>query len=71
MNFEVAVPATVASSVRSTLDDLVGRAAVRETADGLVVSVVDQAALVGLIDRLHDLGVAIGEVRPGTSAPPP
>lgn len=67
MNFEVAVPAKVAPSVRSALIDLVGSEAIRETPDRLVVTVVDQAALVGLIDRLHDLGVRIGEVSTRTS----
>lgn len=65
MGFEVSLPGKVGSSVCSELDELVGGAALRETADGLIVSVADQAALVGLIDWLHDAGVAIGEVRSG------
>lgn len=70
MSFELALRDGIGASVRSVLNDLVGAAAIRESADGVVVSVIDQAELVGLIDRLHDLGVVLGEVRAAPSNGP-
>ena len=60
--FNVVLAAAGTRTLRSMLADLVGESAVESRADATVLSVRDQAALVTVISRLHDLGLEIDRV---------
>jgi hypothetical protein len=65
MGFEVEVTAHATGSLLHLLADSVGESSIRATDDTLVLSVVDQAALVAVVARLNDLGITIDNVRRG------
>ena len=59
MKYDVEVAARSTRTLRRMLSDFVDESAMRATGDRLVVSVVDQAALVTVIARLNDLGIRV------------
>jgi hypothetical protein len=63
MPFDVVVIGHAERTVRSMLDELVGRESIRWVDDGLVLSIRDQSALVAVLARLNELGVKIDRVR--------
>jgi hypothetical protein len=63
LSFEIVVRATAEQPVPQWLTDAVGPDHVDRQDDGrLRVSVADQAAMVGVLNRLHDLGLEIESV---------
>jgi hypothetical protein len=62
MAFDIVVAGTVPRAVRRGLVDLVGDDAVVERGDHLVLAARDQAAMIGILHRLNDLGLDIDRI---------
>lgn len=62
MGYDVEVTVRATRTLRRTLSDFVGESAIHATEDTLVLTVVDQAALVTLIARLNNLGIRVEQV---------
>lgn len=59
MGFVVEVAGRGTRAVNLVLAELLGARSVRPANGSLMISVVDQSALVALVSRLNDLGLAI------------
>jgi hypothetical protein len=62
MAFDIEVAGTLQRTVRRRLSEIVGGDAVREWQGHIVVSAGDQAAMIGLLHRLNDLGLDIQRI---------
>ncbi len=62
MAFDIEVAGTLPRAVRSGLVDLVGDDAVSERGGHTVLSARDQAAMIGILHRLNDLGLDIDRI---------
>jgi len=62
MAFDIEVTGSLQRTVRRRLSDIVGDDAVHDRHGHVVVSVGDQAAMIGLLHRLNDLGLEIERV---------
>lgn len=62
MTFEIEVAGRLRRTVRHRLAELVGGAAVAERAGHLVVSAGDQAAMIGILHHLNDLGLDVDRI---------
>lgn len=60
--FEIAVAGTLPRTTRHRLVELIGDDAVGEGEHGIVVSARDQAAMIGILHRLNDLGLVIDRI---------
>jgi hypothetical protein len=60
--FAIEVVGILGGTMRRCLVDLVGADAVAEQAGTTVVSAPDQAAMIGVLHRLHDLGLRVERV---------
>lgn len=61
--FEIALAGTLARTTRHRLVELIGDDAVGERGDDVVVvSARDQAAMIGILHRLNDLGLVIDRI---------
>lgn len=69
MSFDIEVSGTLRRTVRHRLVELVGDAAVAERPGRVVVSVDDQAAMIGVAQRLNDLGLDIERIERVCDAP--
>ena len=63
MAFDIEVTGTLQRTVRHRLVELVGDDAVDERAGRIVVSACDQAAMIGVLHRLNDLGLDIDRIQ--------
>jgi hypothetical protein len=63
MSFDVEVAGQIQRTLYERLSELIGRSSIRTTGSTVVLSVIDQSALVAIIARLNDLGVKIEAVR--------
>ncbi|HSL59524.1 MAG TPA: hypothetical protein VK866_16880 [Acidimicrobiales bacterium] len=71
MAFEIVITGSPGRTVRALIEDLVGERAVRDDGGATVVVAEDQAALIGVLTHLHDLGLTVDEVRAASSTGPP
>lgn len=62
MAFDIEVAGTLQHTVRRRLSDIVGPEAVHDRHGHVVVSAGDQAAMIGVLHRLNDLGLDIERV---------
>jgi hypothetical protein len=62
MSFDIKVVGAAQVTIRHRLVELVGDDAVSERGDQIVVSARDQAAMIGILYRLNDLGLDIDRV---------
>ena len=62
MSYEVSVSGAARRTVHRLLSDVIGADAVVASGDAVVLSVVDQSAMVGLVTHLNDLGLHIDRV---------
>ena len=69
MRYSIVVKGEPGAALRSVLVDAIGAEAVEVGTDSLVVSLPDQSALVTAMSRLHDLGLAVDQVRSETGDP--
>jgi hypothetical protein len=63
MAFDIEVAGTLRRTVLHRLVELVGDDAVAERGGHVVVSANDQAAMIGLLHRLNDLGLDIDRIQ--------
>jgi hypothetical protein len=63
MAFDIEVAGTLRRTVLHRLIELVGDDAVVERGGHIVVSAGDQAAMIGLLHRLNDLGLDIDRIQ--------
>lgn len=63
MAFAIEVVGTLEGALRCCLVDLVGEEALAQGAGTIVVSVPDQAALIPVLLRLHDLGIEVERIQ--------
>ena len=62
MAFDIELTGTLPGTIRRRLTELVGDDAVDERSGHLVVTARDQAAMIGVLHRLNDLGLDIHRV---------
>lgn len=62
MAFDIEVAGTLPRPVRRRLVELVGDDAVAERAGHIIVTARDQAAMIGVLHRLNDLGLDIDRI---------
>ena len=62
MAFDIEVAGPLPRAVRSGLVDLVGDDALVERNGRIVLSAQDQAAMIGILHRLNDLGLDIDRI---------
>ena len=63
MSFEIELPGPLDRLTRQALAELIGDDAFQQRTDTVVIAIRDQAALLGALRRLHELGVTIGNVQ--------
>ncbi len=63
MAFDIEVAGTLQRTVLHRLVELVGDDAVADRGDRVVLSAGDQAAMIGLLHRLNDLGLDIDRIQ--------
>jgi hypothetical protein len=62
MAFDIEVAGTLQRTVRRRLADIVGDDALHDRQGHVVVSAGDQAAMIGVLHRLNDLGLDIQRI---------
>lgn len=62
MTFEIKLPGTLDRTTRHALAELIGDDALEQRTDTFVISARDQAALLGILRRLNELGIRIDNV---------
>lgn len=62
MSYDIELEGTLHGAIRRRLRDLVGDDAVGERGGHTVVSAPDQAAMIGIMHRLNDLGLDIDRI---------
>jgi hypothetical protein len=62
VTFDIVICGSPPRTVLCWLRDIVGETGVVQTSGSLRLSVLDQAAMVGVLNRLHDLGLEIERV---------
>ena len=62
MAFDIEVGGRLPGTVRTRLVELVGDDAVAERGGHIVVTARDQAAMIGVLHRLNDLGLEIDRI---------
>jgi hypothetical protein len=69
MAFDIEVAGSLQRTLRRRLSEIVGDEAVHDRRGRVVVSVTDQAAMIGVLHRLNDLGLDIERVERTDRAP--
>lgn len=62
MGFDIEIAGNISDSVRNRLIEMVGDAALAQLPGRVVVTVDDQAAMIGVVHRLNDLGLDIDRI---------
>jgi hypothetical protein len=62
MAFDIEVAGTLHRTIRTSLAELVGDDAVDERGGRTVLTARDQAAMIGVLHRLNDLGLDISRI---------
>ncbi len=62
MGFDIEVTGTLPRPVRHRLVELVGDDAVTERGGHIIITARDQAAMIGVLHRLNDLGLDIDRI---------
>ncbi len=63
MAYDIELDGTLPHAVRHRLVELVGDDAIAERADRIVVSTRDQAAMVGVLQWMNDVGLGIERIQ--------